>query len=80
VLIAAMHLPFHRWDVPATLRARLRPTLLALGMALLYATVLAVPTLRDFFELVLLRPVEYAAIVGGIVLWRSVSGGSGEHE
>ena len=69
VLIAAMHLPFHRWDVPATLRARLRPTLLALGMTLLYATVLAVPTLRDFFELVLLRPSEYAAIVGGVALW-----------
>jgi len=69
VLIAAMHLPFHSWGVPTTMRARLRPTLLAVGIVGLYTLILAVPTLRTFFELVLLQPSAYAAIGGAVALW-----------
>ncbi|HEY8601353.1 MAG TPA: HAD-IC family P-type ATPase [Thermomicrobiales bacterium] len=68
-LIAAMHLPFHSWGVPTTMRARLRPTFLAVGIVGLYTLILAVPTLRTFFELVLLPPSAYAALVGAVAFW-----------
>lgn len=69
VLISTMHLPFHSWGVPIAMRARLRPTFLALGIVGLYTLILVIPTLRTFFELVLLPPSAYAAIGGAVALW-----------
>ncbi len=51
------------------MRARLRPTLLAVGIVGFYTLILAVPTLRTFFELVLLQPSACAAIGGAVALW-----------
>jgi cation-transporting ATPase E len=46
-----------------------RPTLLALGMLVLYAVITAVPALRAFFELTPLRLVDYALLGAIAVVW-----------
>jgi cation-transporting ATPase E len=71
-LVGSLHLPIHGWIVPPTTRERLRPALLALCLLGIYAVVLAVPTLRTFFELVLLTPQAYTALTGGVIVWAGV--------
>ena len=46
-----------------------RPAALAVAMLGAYALVLAVPSLRAFFELLILRPLDYALIAGAVALW-----------
>jgi cation-transporting ATPase E len=46
-----------------------RPTLLAVGMLGVYGVVLAVPTLRSFFELTPLRPLDYLLIAIMVAVW-----------
>ena len=49
-----------------------RPALLAIGLLLIFIVVVAVKPLRDFFELVLLRPVDYLVLGLAVVLWALV--------
>jgi hypothetical protein len=49
-----------------------RPALLAIGLLLIFIVVVAVKLLRDFFELVLLRPVDYLVLGLAVVLWALV--------
>ncbi len=46
-----------------------RPTLLAMGLLLAFAVVLAVEPLRRFFELMILPAHAYAAIAASVVVW-----------
>ncbi len=46
-----------------------RPTLLALGLLLGYVVMLALPPLREFFELTSLHMSDYAVIGGIAVAW-----------
>lgn len=49
-----------------------RPVILAVGTLLLFIFILAVEPVRSFFELILLRPLDYLAIIGAVVLWTFV--------
>ncbi len=68
-LVATIHLPIHSWSVPPTRREQFRPAWLALGMVGLYGVILAVPALRNFFELLVLPPTAYAALIGVSLVW-----------
>jgi cation-transporting ATPase E len=46
-----------------------RPTYLAGVMLAMFLAVLAIPQARDFFELGVLGPVEWAVVLGVVVLW-----------
>jgi cation-transporting ATPase E len=46
-----------------------RPTVLAVGMFLLFLAVLTVEPMRDFFELLILSGETYAAILGLVLVW-----------
>jgi cation-transporting ATPase E len=51
------------------LKRDLRPIVLAAGMLALFIVILVVPRFRDFFELVPLRPYDYALIVVAVAAW-----------
>jgi cation-transporting ATPase E len=69
VLIPFVEPPTKWWTGGDELSGDWRPTLLALGMLGLYFGILAVPSLRAFFELVLLRPMDYVVIAAAVAAW-----------
>ena len=48
------------------------PAVLTVGLLLLLILILAVEPLREFFQLVLLRPVDYLVIGTAVVIWALV--------
>jgi cation-transporting ATPase E len=68
-LIPFVEPPTKWWVGGDLLSGDWRPTLLALGMLGLYGVVLAVPPLRGFFELTLLRGWDYLLIGGIVAAW-----------
>jgi cation-transporting ATPase E len=46
-----------------------RPTYLAIGLALAYAAVLAIPPARDFFSFTVPGPGEAALAIGAVLVW-----------
>ncbi len=69
LLIPFVEPPTEWWVGGDVLSGDWRPTALAVGMLLFYGLILAVPTLRDFFELVPLRAVHYSLIGLAVVVW-----------
>nr|NIN65998.1 haloacid dehalogenase [Anaerolineae bacterium]NIN96169.1 haloacid dehalogenase [Anaerolineae bacterium]NIQ78001.1 haloacid dehalogenase [Anaerolineae bacterium] len=69
VLIPFVEPPNSAWVGGDVLSGDWRPTALALGMFGVYAVVLAVPPLRFFFELSLLRPLDYVVIAIVVAVW-----------
>jgi cation-transporting ATPase E len=69
LLIPFVEPPTRWWVGGDDLSGDWRPTALAVGMLVLYAMVLAVPSLRGFFELKLLPVQDYAFIVLGVLVW-----------
>jgi cation-transporting P-type ATPase E len=49
-----------------------RPTLLALGLLIVYLVVITVPPLRTFFSLAALRPIDYLFIAAAALIWSLV--------
>lgn len=49
-----------------------RPLLLVLLMLAAFVVILLVEPLRNFFELILLAPLDYAIIVGAVIVWAFV--------
>ncbi|MGQ9908467.1 MAG: hypothetical protein ACUVS2_06480, partial [Candidatus Flexifilum sp.] len=52
-----------------TLSPDKRPTYLAIGMGLVFVIAMLIPPVRNFLELVPLRPAEYLIIAGTWLLW-----------
>jgi cation-transporting ATPase E len=79
LLIPFVEPPTAWWVAGDVLSGDRRLALLALGMLLLFGLVMVVPSLRDFFELTVLRPLDYlllAALAAGWALllrtvWRT---------
>ncbi|MGD9048570.1 MAG: HAD-IC family P-type ATPase [Anaerolineae bacterium] len=79
LLIPFVEPPTGWWVAGDVLSGDRRPALLALGMLLLFGLIMLVPPLRGFFELTLLRPIDYlllAALAAGwalllLTLWRT---------
>jgi len=69
LLIPFVEPPTRWWVGGDDLSGDRRPTALAVGMLAVYAGVLAVPSLRGFFELRLLPTLDYAFIVLGVLGW-----------
>ncbi len=70
LLIVFTEPPTKWWVGGDVLSGDHRPTILAIGMLLLFGLFLAVPALREFYGLVLLRqPADYAAIAVAVVIW-----------
>jgi len=69
VLIPFVEPPTEWWVAGDTLSGDWRPTLLAFGMLGLYAVVVAVPPLRGFFELAVLRWQDYVLLAALVILW-----------
>jgi cation-transporting ATPase E len=69
LLIPFVEPPTEWWVAGDTLSGDWRPTLLALGMLGLYALVVAVSPLRNFFELAVLRWQDYALLTAIAILW-----------
>jgi cation-transporting ATPase E len=72
LLIPFVEPPTQAWVAGDELSGDWRPTILAVGMLGLYACVMAVTPLREFFELVSLRQTDYALIGLVVVLWALV--------
>jgi cation-transporting ATPase E len=72
LLIPFVEPPSRWWVGGDDLSGDWRPTALAVGMLGLFAVLLAVPSLRDFFELRLLAPLDYALITLGVMGWALV--------
>lgn len=49
-----------------------RPTILAAGLLAAFVLIILIPPLRQFFELVVLRPSDYLIIGGAVVAWMFV--------
>jgi cation-transporting ATPase E len=69
VLIPFVEPPVEAWAGGDVLSGDWRPTLLALGMLVVYFVVTAVPPLRGFFELTPLRLWDYLLIAAVVVIW-----------
>jgi len=69
VLILFVEPPTPAWAGGDVLSGDWRPTLLALGMLVVFGIVLAVPALRAFFELTLLGVSDYLLLVGLVLVW-----------
>jgi cation-transporting ATPase E len=69
VLIPFVEPPTKAWVAGDVLSGDWRPTLLAMGMLILFIVILAVPTLRNFFELTLMPAQDYVFIAIGVVVW-----------
>ena len=69
LLIPFVEPPTRWWEGGDELSGDWRPTILALGMLLVYTAVLALPGLRGFFELAPLRIVDYLIIAAGAAVW-----------
>jgi cation-transporting P-type ATPase E len=69
VLVAYVHPP-HRWfAIVEQTTGDWKPAGVAALMALGYVLILAIPPLRDFYELQILRPETYLAILAAVVIW-----------
>ena len=71
LLIPFVEPPTAWWVAGDVLSGDRRPALLALGMLLLFGLIVALPPLRGFFELTVLRPIDYlllAALAAGWAL------------
>ncbi|MGB9299599.1 MAG: HAD-IC family P-type ATPase [Anaerolineae bacterium] len=69
LLIPFVEPPTRAWVAGDELSGDWRPTALAMGMLGLYACVMAIRPLREFFELVSLKVTDYALIGFVVVLW-----------
>ena len=69
LLIPCVVPPTRVWVGGNRLSGDWRPTLLALGLLLGYGVMLAIPPLREFFELMSLHMSDYAVIGGIAVAW-----------
>jgi cation-transporting ATPase E len=69
LLIPFVEPPTKAWVGGDVLSGDWRPTLLAVGMLGLFGVVMAVPWLRAFFELTLLRGVDYLLLSSVVVVW-----------
>lgn len=69
VLILFVEPPTAWWVAGDALSGDWRPAVLALGMLGLYAVVVAVPPLRGFFELTVLRWQDYVLLAAAVGLW-----------
>jgi len=74
ILMGLLLLPFVEpptpfWTGGDALSGDRRPSVMAVLMLVLFVAVLAVPELRAFFEIRLLRAVDYAIIVGVALAW-----------
>jgi cation-transporting ATPase E len=69
LLIPFVEPPTDWWVGGDELSGDWRPSALAVAMLLLYALILAVPVLREFFELVPLRAIDYLWIALAVVVW-----------
>ncbi|HSR35447.1 MAG TPA: haloacid dehalogenase, partial [Anaerolineae bacterium] len=72
LLIPFVEPPTDWWVAGDVMSGDWRPTLLAIGMLGLYAVVMTVPVLRDFFELTLLRGWDYLLLAAIAVAWALV--------
>ena len=61
--------PPERWLTLSGLRSEFRTTLLALAMLAIFAVSYLIGPLRDFYELVMLSPADYAIIAGAVAIW-----------
>ena len=57
------------WTGGNTLNGDRRPAYLAIAVLLVYAAVMFVPAMRDFFELAALSPLDCALIGAVVALW-----------
>ncbi len=69
VLIPFVEPPTEAWVGGDVLSGDWRPTALALGMLVLYGTIIAIPPLRTFFELIPLHGLDYLLITGVVIAW-----------
>jgi cation-transporting ATPase E len=69
VLIPFVEPPTRAWVGGDELSGDLRPAILAVGMLILFGMILLASPLRDFFELKLLRGIDYALLGGAVFLW-----------
>jgi len=69
VLIPFVEPPAQAWVGGDKLSGDKRPTLLALALLILFSLIVLLPVPRDFFELALLRPADYALIALTVVVW-----------
>jgi cation-transporting ATPase E len=69
LLIPFVEPPTQFWVAGDELSGDWRPTILAVGMLGLYACVMAIGPLREFFELTLLRASDYVLIGLVVMLW-----------
>jgi cation-transporting ATPase E len=69
VLIPFVEPPTPFWVGGDKLSGDRRPALLALALLALFCAIVLLPVPRDFFELVLLRPLDYALITLTVVAW-----------
>jgi cation-transporting ATPase E len=69
VLIPFVEPPTRFWVAGDELSGDWRPTALALGMLGVFACVVSMPPLRDSFELVSLRLIDYVLIGLSVVVW-----------
>lgn len=72
LLIPLVEPPTAWWVAGDVLSGDWRPTLLALGMLGLFGVIMALPPLRGFFELTLLRGWDYLLLAGLAVGWALV--------
>jgi cation-transporting ATPase E len=69
LLIPFVEPPTEWWVAGDVLSGDRRPALLALSMLLLFGLIMVVPPLRGFFELTLLRPIDYLLLAALAVGW-----------
>jgi cation-transporting ATPase E len=69
LLIPFVEPPTEWWVAGDVLSGDRRPALLALGMLLLFGLIVLLPPLRGFFELALLRPLDYLLLAALAVGW-----------
>ena len=61
--------PARFWVGGSKLSGDWRPTLLAVGLLLVYLVVIAMPPLRAFFSLTALHPFDYLFIGAAALIW-----------
>ena len=69
MLIPFVEPPTKAWVGGDVLSGDRRPTLLALGMLVLYSVVMVMPSLRNFFELTPMRGLDYLLIGIVVAIW-----------
>jgi cation-transporting ATPase E len=69
LLIPFVEPPTQAWVGGDKLSGDRRPALLALALLALFSLIVLLPVSRDFFELALLRPLDYALIALAVVVW-----------